>query len=114
MSRIEKLQRMVNSLLGICSENGAGEAFEGDPLSPEDRKYQPLGIMILQMQDGVLEKRYVHRMEKWLSSDAKAFQYYIDFQSLNALLHEHFNKSRFEKMVESIKEMITGQTVSQS
>lgn len=108
---IDKLQKMVNSLLGLCREGGI-ETHEEDIPSPEYHKYDPLGIMILKMQDGVLEKRYLLRMEKWLLCDPGALQYYIDFQLLTALLQEHFNKSRFEKIADSIKEIIIGKAAA--
>ncbi|MCI0498844.1 MAG: hypothetical protein L0Y36_04060 [Planctomycetales bacterium] len=105
---IDKFQRAVNNLLGLCAEGGAKDPFESAVQNPQDRKYQPLGVMILQMQDGVLERRYMLRMEKWLLCDADAFQYYVDFQFLTALLHTHFNKGRFEKRIESLRETAAG------
>ncbi|HRS70444.1 MAG TPA: hypothetical protein P5175_01210 [Anaerohalosphaeraceae bacterium] len=110
---IDKLQKVVNSLLGLCEEGGAGVSEE-DIVSPEYHKYEPLGIMILKMQDGVLEKRYFLRMEKWLLCDPAAVEYYIDFQMLTALLHEHFNKSRLEKIADSFREIITGKAAANS
>lgn len=95
--RIEKLQKMVNHLLGLCADGGADVAPEDPSLSPEEKKQERLGVMLLQMQDGELERRYVLRMEKWLSSDPKALRYYVDFQSLTAMLHIHFNPDRFSK-----------------
>lgn len=58
-------------------------------------KHERLGVMLLKAQDGVLEERYLRRMEKWLLCDKVAMQYYIDFQSLTALLTMHFNPERF-------------------
>ena len=109
LGRIEKIQKMVNSLLGICAQNGAGEVSQeqdNQALSTEDRKYERLGTLLLKMQDGVLEKRSILRMGKWLSCDACALQSYIDFQSLTALLYEHFNKHRFEKTAEAVKQTV--------
>jgi hypothetical protein len=93
--QIEKLQKMVNSLLGLLPA-GVDDAVSDDPpLSPEEKKYERLGIMLLKAQDGELEHRYALRMGKWLSSDPQALRYYVDFQSLSAMLSLHFNPERF-------------------
>jgi len=56
-----------------------------------------LGTMLLKLQDGELEDRYLLRLEKWLLCDEAAMRYYIDFQSLNAMLSMHFNPDRFSR-----------------
>jgi hypothetical protein len=93
--QIEKLQKMVNNLLGLCSESGADAVLDEQLSTLEDTKNERLGIMLLKMQDGALEQRYVLRLEKWLMCDKKALRYYVDFQSLTAMLSMHFNPDRF-------------------
>jgi len=95
LHQIEKLQKMVNNLLGLCADGEGDAVQDGLPASPQEKKYERLGIMILKAQDGELERRYLLRMEKWLLSDPHALRYYIDFQNLSAMLHVHFNPSRF-------------------
>ena len=62
--QIEKLQKLVNNMLGLCSESGANAQL---------------------------------RLEKWLMCDKKALRYYVEFQSLTALLYTHFNPDRFSE-----------------
>ena len=92
--QIEKLQKMVNNLLGLCAEGKAEAALEEVDLSPQDSRHERLGTMLLKLQDGVLEDRYLLRMEKWLLCDKAAMRYYVDFQSLTAMLYLHFNHDR--------------------
>ncbi|MHC4928643.1 MAG: hypothetical protein ACYSOQ_09485 [Planctomycetota bacterium] len=93
--QIEKLQKMVNSLLGLCAEGKAEAALEDTDLFTQDIRYERLGVLVLKAQDGVLEDRYLKRMEKWLLCDEVAMQYYVDFQSLTAMLSNHFNPGRW-------------------
>jgi hypothetical protein len=95
--QIEKLQKMVNSLLGLLPGNGADTVPDALSASPEEKKLERLGTLILQAQDGELEHRYVLRMGKWLSSDPQGLRYYVDFQSLTALLYLHFDPERFSQ-----------------
>jgi hypothetical protein len=97
LRQIEKLQKMVNHLLGLCADSGADVVHDDYSLSPEEKKYERLGVMVLKAQDGVLEPRYILRMEKWLTCDPKALQYYVDFQSLTAMLYIHFDPDRFSQ-----------------
>ncbi len=99
--KIDKLQSEVDDLLDLCADAGGVADLEAFAL--EDQKQQRLGTMILQMQDGVLERRYVHRFEQWLLCDRRALRYYIDFQQLSAALYCHYNKSRFTRMLDRIK-----------
>ena len=87
---------MVNSLLGLCKESTTKDSPEEDAFSVQDGQYERLGTMILKAQDGVLEERYLLRMEKWLLCDEAALRYYVDFQALTALLRSHFRPERFE------------------
>ena len=92
--QIEKLQKVVNGLLGLCG--GAGDKAESEAVDlPRISRQEQLGIMILKAQDGVLEDRYLRRMEKWLLCDQVAMRYYVDFQSLSAMLSMHFNPDQF-------------------
>ena len=101
--QIEKLQNMVNNLLGLCAETGAETTQEEADLSSENTQHERLGVMLLQLQDGLLKERYVRRMEKWLLCDKDALRYYVDFQNLTALLHMHFNENKFGKMLDFTK-----------
>lgn len=98
--QVEKLQKAVNNLLGLCTEAGDKAVQKDGDLSPEDSRHERLGVMLLQVQDGVLEERYFRRMEKWLLCDEAAMRYYIDFQSLTAMLQMHFNENKFGKMLD--------------
>ena len=100
---IDKLQQEVDELVDLCADSGAGDLMEEYSPTDEEKKYERLGVMILKMQDGVLEKRYFLRMEKWLLADSEALRYYVDFQQLSAVLYDHFNKSRFRKVLDFIK-----------
>ena len=101
--QIEKLQTMVNNLLGICAEGKTEAVLEDPDLFPQDSRYERLGVMLLKAQDGVLEDRYLLRMEKWLLCDVSALRYYVDFQSLTAILSMHFNPGRFSRNLASEK-----------
>ncbi len=93
--QIEKLQKMVNNLLGLCAGGRTEAALKDTDLFPQDSRYERLGIMLLKAHDGALEDRYFLRMEKWLLCDEAALRYYVDFQSLTAMLSMHFNPDRF-------------------
>jgi hypothetical protein len=79
--KIEKLQTMVNNLLGLCAEGGADVISDECPVTLEDKKYERLDVMLLKLQDGDLEERYQHRLEKWLACDQSALRHYVDFQT---------------------------------
>lgn len=93
--QIEKLQNIVNNLLGLCATSSDEAVAPHDDLSPEESRHERLGIMLLKAQDGVLEDRYMMRMEKWILCDEAALRYYVDFQNLTALLHTYFKPNRF-------------------
>ena len=98
--QIDKLQKVVNDLLGFCAGDKTEAALEKVDLSPPDSQHEQLGIMLLKLQDGALEDRYLLRMEKWLLCDEAAMRYYVDFQSLTAMLHFHFNENKLGKMLD--------------
>ncbi|MHC4373060.1 MAG: hypothetical protein ACYSTO_02600 [Planctomycetota bacterium] len=50
--QIEKLQKMVNSLLGLCAEGKAEAALEDTDLFTQDIRYERLGVLVLKAQDG--------------------------------------------------------------
>lgn len=95
--QIEKLQKAVNNLLGFLTPNETDTVPDVPPVSLEEKKNERLGILILKAQEGELEHRYLLRMEKWLLSDPQALRYYVDFQSLTAMLYLHFNPGRFSE-----------------
>jgi len=101
--QIDKLQKMVDNLLGFCAEGKTEAALEEADLSPLDSGHERLGTMFLKLQDGALEDRYLLRMEKWLLCDEAAIRYYVDFQNLTAMLHLHFNKNKFGKIPDFAK-----------
>ena len=90
--QIEKIQKMVNSLLGHCARAGAD--ITPPPVSQD--KYEDLGIMILQAQNGDLPHRSQVELNRWLLNDDRAFRYFIDFQQLTAMLYMHFKPERLE------------------
>ena len=96
--QIEKLQKMVNNLLGLCADSKTEAALEDTYLFSQDSRYERLGVMVLKAQDGMLEDRYFLRMEKWLLCDEEALRYYVDFQNLTALLYINFNEDKFREM----------------
>lgn len=101
---IENIQSEINKLNQLC-EDSLSSIFESEPANPKARRWQRLGVFILKLLDGVLERRYVLRLEKWLRADADARRYYIDFMHLTALLHMHYNPedSKAARLVESLK-----------
>ena len=102
--KIDKLQSEVDELLGLCAE--AGGVDDLSILGPQAKKQLRLGTMVLQMQDGDLEPRYVRRLEKWLNCDEQALRYYVDFQDITAMLSCHFNKSKFRAMLDCIRDCL--------
>jgi hypothetical protein len=63
--------------------------------------------MLLKLQDGDLEERYQHRLEKWLACDQSALRHYVDFQTLTAMLHMYFNPNQFSKSMLSEQFFVT-------
>ncbi len=83
-NEIQSFQSQIDELNELCSE----------VLSvPEEQAVwqERLGVMVLKLQDGRLEKRYARRLEKWLLADPGALDYYLDFTALTADLHFHFH-----------------------
>ncbi len=99
--KIDKLQSEIDGMVNLCAEAGAINNEEST--TAEDKKHERLGVMILKAQDGVLEKRYFLRMQKWLSCDQNALEYYVEFQNLTTLLHQHFNKNWLHRILDFLK-----------
>lgn len=82
MSCINHLREMVDTVLHSKNSPDCDDIEEYVP-----DKHSRLGQMILRLQDGDLEQRYVHRLEKWLLADQEALKYYVEFSHLCADLH---------------------------
>lgn len=95
--QIDRLTDIINTAVGrkktdtILSETSMQPAPRQ---SRQDLEYQRLGEMILKMQDGVLEQKYMSRLGKWLSCDEKALRYYVEFNQLSALLRSFYGKKQ--------------------
>ena len=90
--KIDTIQRDLDSILDLFDE--------------EISAYEDLGVKILKAQDGELSKRGTIKMQRQLSHDKKALHYYINFQFLTVMLHEHLDRNRLSKMMDSIKDFI--------
>lgn len=95
LRQIEKLQKMVNNLLGLCREAGAGAKIDEIPYDTSHRKHEKLGVLILKLQDGVSSKRSNKKLQNWIACDEEARLYYIDFIKLTILLQMHFQPGKF-------------------
>lgn len=91
---INDIQSEVDGLNRLLGESLSAASWT--PADPKSRLRQRLGILILKMLDGVLERRYMLRLEKWLLVDADARRYYVEFMHLEALLHMHYHPERFK------------------
>ncbi|MCK5001195.1 MAG: hypothetical protein KAS23_16745 [Anaerohalosphaera sp.] len=79
-NRIDTLRAQIDEISGLIGDtviDGFGHEAVSD-------KYSRLGQMILRMQDGDLERRYVLRFEQWLLSDNDALEYYVRFSDISA------------------------------
>lgn len=94
MHKIESFKTQIDSLIDVVKD-----AFAKSPELPDSAKKR-LGVMILKMQDGVLEAKYVNRLGKWLCADRQALKYYVEFQNLSALLRMYYkDESRVQEAV---------------
>lgn len=100
LCQIEKLQKMVNGLLGLCREGGINPQNDGTPGGFSERKCEKLGVFILNSQDGVLSRRSAKKMQKWLERDEQARRYYIEFTNLTFLLYLYFQPNKFMSSLE--------------
>ncbi len=103
--KINKLQAEIDEMLELCDQ--AGATSQEEPVTAEEKKHERLGVMIMKAQDGVLEERYLLRMEKWLACDPAALRYYLEFQNLTALLYEHFDKNRLSRFIDFLKTAVS-------
>lgn len=86
--KIDALRAQIDELNSLVDEP-LDDEFEQDRVSD---KYLRLGQLILRMQDGDLERRYVLRLEKWLMSDQDAMNYYVEFSEICAGLRMMLGK----------------------
>jgi len=99
--QIDRLTEIINSAVG---RNKADKPLSPAPKqSSQDRDYQRLGEMILKMQDGVLEHKYVSRLGKWLSCDERALKYYVEFNQLSAMLRSLYSKKQITEEISLAK-----------
>lgn len=95
--QIDKLTAIINSAIGrektdFTQSDSYGSHSEKN--SGQDVKYERLSEMILKMQDGQLEQRYVSRLGKWLLCDEQALRYYVEFCNLSTMLYMTFSEKQ--------------------
>ena len=93
-SGISQIKEMVREALHTAHNSDSSNDTE----SVSD-KYSRLGQLILRLQDGDLEKRYVLRFEKWLLTDRDALEYYVDFTNICAGLHCMLSKKSEQSLL---------------
>ncbi|MBN2513514.1 MAG: hypothetical protein JXB18_11300 [Sedimentisphaerales bacterium] len=89
-------KELENELLKSLDESfdvqePSADSLASDQIPNEFPQWLRLGQLILRMQDGELEKRYLHRLEKWLMADPEAFDYYVQFTWLCTSLYMLYN-----------------------
>lgn len=80
---IESIQSQIDELNHLLAE-------ATEPVYSPLKRLERLGILLLKLQDGELEGKFVHRLEKWLRADPEALTYYVDFMMLCAVLRCYF------------------------
>lgn len=100
--QVDKIQKEVDELIRLCAEGGA-EVL--DDWLPED-KFSKLGFLLLKLQDNDLEEKHFATLQKWLSCDTEALQYYIEFQNLSSLLFSHYHPERPGELLEQVKDRL--------
>jgi hypothetical protein len=93
---IDNIQSEINELNRLC-DGALGTPEPEAPADPKARRLERLGILILKLLDGLLERRYFLRMEKWLKADADARKYYVEFIQLTTALHFYYHPECFTK-----------------
>jgi hypothetical protein len=81
------------------SSDPLDELFESD--QPLDG-YEQLGELILRFQDGVISQEQFNHLEKWILSDKKALEYYVEYAWLFAGLNILLNKKHDEVWQKSL------------
>ena len=97
---INNIQSEINDLNRLCDETLRTPDLQ-PPADLKTRRMERLGILILKLLDGILERRFILRLEKWLLADADARQYYVEFIQLTALLHHYYHPERFKTTLPS-------------
>lgn len=90
--KLQSIQSQIDELNNLLSE-------VIEPVPPPSPRLERLGILLLKLQDGQLEDRFVRRLEKWLRADPEAMEYYLEFMMLSALLHLHFHPETLKSPV---------------
>lgn len=93
---INNIQSEINELNRLCND-ALGTPEPEAPADPKASRLERLGILILKLLDGLLERRYFLRMEKWLKADDDARRYYVDFIQLTVALQYYYHPERFTK-----------------
>jgi hypothetical protein len=93
VSQIDKIQKMINNLLGLITEADA-EVVSKESTGDFEDKYEDLGVMILRAHDDDLPARSMLEMQRLLTNDSQACCYYIDFQQVTAMLGGRFHPER--------------------
>ncbi|MCE5186659.1 MAG: hypothetical protein LLF76_11095 [Planctomycetaceae bacterium] len=101
--KIDQIQKEVDELLRLCSDAGIDPSEDISHLD----KFTKLSYLLLRLQDGDMDEHCFGTLEKWLTNDPEAFQYYVEFQNFSALLYIHFNKERQEKLLEKMKRSLS-------
>jgi len=105
--QVDKIQKEIDELVRLCAENGA-EALQ-EALGED--KFAKLGFLLLKMQEDDLEDRQFEALQRWLRSDEEALRFYIDFQTLSAMLYSHFDAERPKALLEQIKDALSARNI---
>jgi len=73
------------------AQDPGADSLSSDQDADENPHWIRLGQLILRMHDGDLEKRYIHRLERWLMADPDALDYYVQFAWLCSCLYMLYN-----------------------
>ena len=86
---IDELNHLIEESVGLSKE-------------PVNNRQLRLTEMLLRLQDGDLEDRHIHRLQRWLESDPSSLQYYIDFMHFDSLLYLYYHPEIFQRSLEMI------------
>ena len=93
--KINQVSRMIHNVTGGHMADEPSEKLSFDSFAGEDSyyvRYEKLGALILRLQDGELEKKYLMRLEKWMLADIDAVRYYVEFTNLCGMLRMFYGK----------------------